>query len=85
MSTIIERIKNEPVVVTALVQSVVALVVSFGLPLSPEQIGGILAVTAALLAFVARAQVTPTRAIDGHAHEPVDSPDPEDYAWRDER
>lgn len=64
MNTIIERVRNEPVLVTALVQAVLALVVSFGLSLSAEQIGGILAVSAAVLAFVARAKVTPTRTID---------------------
>ena len=64
MTTIIDRVRNEPVLLTALIQSVLALVVSFGLSLSPEQIGGILAVSAAILAIVARSQVTPTRTID---------------------
>lgn len=57
--SIVDRVRDEPVLVTALVQSVLALVVAFGLDLSGEQIGGILAVSAALLAFVARSKVTP--------------------------
>lgn len=66
MDKIYDRIKNEPVLVTALVQAILAMVVAFGLDLSAEQIGGVLAVTAALLAFVARAKVTPTRTIDNN-------------------
>lgn len=74
MNAIFNRIQNEPVLVTALVQAVLALVVSFGLDLSPEQIGSVMAVAAAMLAFVARSKVTPTRRVaaeyddsfDGH-------------------
>jgi hypothetical protein len=57
--SIVDRVRNEPVLVTALVQAVLALIVSFGLDLSAEQIGSILAVSAGLLAFVARSKVTP--------------------------
>lgn len=60
MSAVVDKIKTEPVLVTAFVQAVLALVVSFGLELSPEQIGGILAVTGAALAFFARAKVVPS-------------------------
>ena len=58
----IDRIRREPVLATALVQAVLTLVVAFGLDLSPEQIGAVLAVTAAVLGLVARSQVTPTAA-----------------------
>jgi uncharacterized membrane protein YoaK (UPF0700 family) len=56
-----DRIRREPAVVVGLVQSLIALGVAFGLQLSPEQVGAILAVTSAALALVVRSQVTPTR------------------------
>jgi hypothetical protein len=55
----LDKIRNEPVLITGLVQAALALVVAFGLDVSQEQIGAILAVTAAVLALVARARVTP--------------------------
>lgn len=55
----IDRIKNEPAVVLGLVQAIIALVVAFGLDLTGEQTASILAVTAAVLAFVVRQRVTP--------------------------
>lgn len=53
------RIKAEPALVAGFVQAVLALVVAFGLDLSPEQIGAILAVTAAGLALFTRSRVSP--------------------------
>jgi len=53
------RIRNEPALILALVGSLIALVVSFGLKLSPEQIGGIMAAVSAILGVVTRSQVTP--------------------------
>ena len=50
---------REPAMVLALVQAVIALVVSFGLSLAPDQIGAILAVTAVLLGLITRSQVSP--------------------------
>lgn len=55
----IDKIRNEPVLITGLVQAALALAVTFGLGVSEEQVGAILAVTAAVLALVARHQVTP--------------------------
>ena len=49
----------EPVAIAGLVQAGLALVVSFGLQLSPEQIGAIMAFTAALLAVLVRRKVSP--------------------------
>lgn len=60
MNAIIAKIQDEPVLVTALIQGILTLVVSFGAHLTPEQIGAILALTGAVLAFVARSKVTPT-------------------------
>lgn len=53
---------REPVLVYNFVAAVIALVVSFGLQLTPDQIGAILLVTLAALSVVVRSQVTPTRA-----------------------
>jgi hypothetical protein len=50
---------REPALIIGLVEAVLALVLAFGLNLSPEQIGGIMAVTTALLAVVVRQVVTP--------------------------
>jgi hypothetical protein len=60
----LERLRNEPVLVTGLLTAVLALLAAFGLPLSDEQVGSILAVAAAGLALVARRKVTPTRKRD---------------------
>lgn len=59
MATITQRIRREPALVSGLVTAVLALVVAFGVDLSQEQTGAILAVVAAVMALVTRAQVTP--------------------------
>jgi hypothetical protein len=46
--------------IAGLVQAVLALLVTFGVALTPEQVGSILALTAAFLALVVRSRVTPT-------------------------
>ena len=58
--SILEHIKAEPALVAGAVQAVLALIVAFGVPLSDEQVGAILAVSAAVLALVVRQKVTPT-------------------------
>jgi hypothetical protein len=50
---------REPALFLGVVQAAIALFVSFGLGLTPEQIGGILAFSAAVLALITRSQVTP--------------------------
>jgi hypothetical protein len=45
--------------VLALVQAVIALVVTFGLSLAPDQIGALLGVTAVVVGLIARGRVTP--------------------------
>ncbi len=52
-------LKREPALASGFVAAVIALVVAFGLDLSSEQIGSIMAVVAAALAVVTRANVTP--------------------------
>lgn len=52
-------IKSEPALVMGTVQASIALGVAFGLKLSAEQIGALLAFSAAALALVTRKMVTP--------------------------
>lgn len=59
MNSIIERIKNEPVLVSAFVAATLTLLVVFGVPLSPVQSGAIIALVQAGLAFIARSKVSP--------------------------
>ena len=61
----VERIKNEPVLVVGCVQAILALVVAFGLNLSDGQVAAILGVTGAVLALVARSKVSQVAQSDG--------------------
>lgn len=49
--------KREPALILGLVQTVLALVLAFGVSLSSQQTGAILAVTAAVLALITRRSV----------------------------
>ncbi len=50
---------KEPALIIGLVQAAIALTVSFGIELTNEQTGAIMAITAALLALLTRSKVTP--------------------------
>ena len=65
----LNRVRNEPALVSGAVTAVLALLITFGLDLTAEQVGAILAVVAAGLAFVVRGQVTPTAKGDHEAGE----------------
>ena len=56
----LSTIRREPALLSGLVSAAIALAVAFGLDLSGEQTGAIMAVTAAVLAILVRSQVTPT-------------------------
>jgi hypothetical protein len=62
-------IKNEPVLIQSLVQAILGLFLAFGVSLSNEQVGSIMAVTAIVLAVLARIFVTPNNKVP-----PVDEP-----------
>ena len=64
MNQIIERIKDEPVLVCTLIGAIMYLLTTFGVNVTADQQKAILAVTVAVLAFVARQQVKPTRKLD---------------------
>lgn len=53
---------REPAVILGLVGALIALAVGFGLDVSAEQTGLIMAAVSAVLAFVTRSQVTPVDA-----------------------
>lgn len=50
---------KEPALIIGFVGAVIALGVAFGLPVSAEQVGYIMAFVSAASAFVTRSQVTP--------------------------
>ena len=54
---------QEPAVYGGLVAALIAAAVTFGLHLSTEQIGAIMAVVTIALGFLVRANVTPTAAV----------------------
>lgn len=57
----LEFIKDEPAMLMAVVQALLALLLAFGLELTTEQVGAILAFSAAVLGLVVRKQVVPKR------------------------
>jgi hypothetical protein len=59
ISGIADRIKNEPVLVLAVIQTGLALAVGFGLKWTGEQVALTVAFSAAVLGLIARARVTP--------------------------
>ena len=67
-----ERIKNEPAIVAALVQAVLGLAVAFGLELTDEQMGAIMAVSAAVLGLFVRQSVYSPASFDMLAGELAD-------------
>jgi hypothetical protein len=52
--------RREPAVILALVSAVIALAVGFGLDVTAEQAGLIMAAVSAVIGVVTRSQVTPT-------------------------
>jgi hypothetical protein len=52
---------REPVLIMGAIQAGLALAVSFGLSLTAEQTGAVLAFSAAVLAVITRRQVTPVK------------------------
>jgi hypothetical protein len=57
------RFKAEPALILGFVGAVIALVTAFGLDMSPERVGAIMALVSAGLALVVRSQVSPVAAL----------------------
>ena len=51
---------REPALILGLIQTILALLLAFGFDLSTEQVGAILAVSAAVLSVIVRSRVTPS-------------------------
>ena len=66
MKTILERVKNEPALLIGLVAAVISLVLAFGVSLTDEQVGGIMAVVVAVLALVTRSKVVAFRRVESY-------------------
>lgn len=60
----VERIQQEPALTLGVVQALIALAVGFGLDITPEQVGLIVAATAAVLSWITRSNVTPVGKAD---------------------
>jgi hypothetical protein len=56
---IINWAKSEPAAIAGAVQAALGLLLAFGVRLSTEQVGAVMAVVAAVLALVVRQSVTP--------------------------
>lgn len=61
---------REPAMVMAVLQAGLALGLSFGLALSNEQVGAIMAFSAALLGLITRSQVSPQQQLSNEKRNP---------------
>lgn len=63
MAEIVERIKNRPVLIAALIEAIIGTLIAFGADITGEQQTAILALSGAIvaIAFGVQASVTPTR------------------------
>ena len=61
MNALIDRIRNEPALLSGLIVALLSLLAAFGLDLTAEQTAAITAVTGAGLALFVRSRVTPIR------------------------
>ena len=64
--------RQEPTLVVAAVQTLLALAIAFGLHLSSVQVGAILAALAAILGLVTRSQVSSVAALKELAANPTE-------------
>jgi ABC-type xylose transport system permease subunit len=55
-----EVLRNEPALIGGLVTAILGLLLAFGVDLSNEQVGSIMAVTGVIIAILVRLFVTPT-------------------------
>ncbi len=54
-------LKSEPAAIAGAIEAVLALVIVFGIKLSVDQVGAIMAVVTAVLAVLVRQSVAPTK------------------------
>jgi hypothetical protein len=63
-------VKNEPVLIQGLIQAILGLLLAFGIDLTDAQTGSIMAITAVILAILARMFVTPNNKLPDAPVEP---------------
>lgn len=68
------RLNNEPTLIIGAIGAIIAVAVGFGLPVTPAQVGLIMAAVSAVLALIVRSQVTPEAKVDKLIKEAVKSP-----------
>lgn len=66
MSALWERIRREPALLVGLTTAILSLLVSFGVDLSDERQGAIIAVVIAVGAIIVRQAVTPNVSVGAH-------------------
>ena len=59
MNALLNKIRTEPALLSGAIAAVLALAASFGFNLSADQVGSVMAVVTAGLAFLVRSQVSP--------------------------
>jgi len=64
-------LRNEPVLIQSLVQAILGLFLAFGVDISHEAVGAIMATTAVLLAILTRMFVTPIPPTTGPPAAPI--------------
>ena len=64
MTSILDKVNAEPVLVYALMQALIGLVSAFGIGLSAEQTTALLVATGAVLAIICRGKVSPVTDAD---------------------
>ena len=57
----IQRIRNEPVILTNTIAALISLAIALGAPITTEQTAAITTIIVALAALIARTTVTPTK------------------------
>jgi len=67
-------VKNEPALAVALLQALIAVGISFGLKLTPEQVGAIVTLATAVGALLVRQRVTPASSDPGPTTDPAPAP-----------
>lgn len=64
MSSIVERIRNEPALVIGLITAIIAVAVTLGVDVSDDAKAAIIGLTTAVLALVTRSQVYPASSVE---------------------
>lgn len=70
----LDQLKNQPVIITTLIKSVISLLLIFGIIVwTSDQVGAVLLVLDSAIAFIVWFAVSPVNKlnVDGHPNEPI--------------